>query len=961
MEVPRNQSNTPNPGLAGEKVDSDDWIERLALIARHTSNFVIFTDKDGKITSVNEPFLRRTGYQLEEVIGKKPSFFHGHNTDPAAVEQMEAALAKGSGFRGELLNYTKSGTPYWIDVEGIPLKSDKESLPDFLWIETETTVYHDLEVELTNLRMAVDQSANTVVITDVEGNIEYVNPSFEKCTGYSAAEVLGKNTRILKSGQQPLDFYRELWDSLRSGATWKGQFQNRRKDGTFFFESATISPVTDSSGKVVRFIAVKEDVTQRMAAEEAFKKEHRRLIDLLNGATEVSIITVDKEGLITMFSHGAEILLGYKQEELVGLVRVDSLHLPSEIEARARELSEKTGKTVSGFEAVVANALRSESEAGNWTYVRKDGSKVPVSLVITTLRDPEGAVCGFLGIATNISDMQSSKAALLASEQRFTSAFHHAAVGMALVSPEGTFLRVNRALCKFFGFTESELMGRNFRELTFPEDLASDLERVEKVLSGKMNSYQMEKRYFHKSGKILHAWLSVSLVRSSSGEPVCFNSQIIDLTERKMLENDLVDARNRAESASVAKSRFLANMSHEIRTPLNGVMGFSSLLLETPLSPDQRELCESAHKSAEILLSVLNDILDFSKIEAGRIDLEEKEFSLRQAIQDCVILVTPSAAEKKLPLQFEVSPDCPETILGDVIRFRQVLTNLLANAIKFTEKGRVDVHADLEKLKLSSGTCLRIQVSDTGIGISPAQQQNLFQPFSQGDTSTTRRFGGTGLGLVISRRLVELMGGKMDLESSPGEGSKFSFTLPLSQSSPIQNKRKSQRPRGKIPQKKTVPEPAEETVALDTSSFPSHSMDSSLDLPPSLRILLVEDSVSNQKVFLLMLKHLGYRADLALNGAEAVQAVHSRPYDVILMDIQMPAMDGHQATRAIRHSIRKDRQPWIIAITAHAAEFDRDLCISAGMDDYLSKPVRRSLLKEALRKASAEIGLCEGR
>ncbi|MDH5610879.1 MAG: ATP-binding protein [Gammaproteobacteria bacterium] len=410
-----------------------------------------------------------------------------------------------------------------------------------------------------------------------------------------------------------------------------------------------------------------------------------------------------------------------------------------------------------------------------------------------------------------------------------------------------------------------------------------------------------------------------NLTRASNDMESLNQSLTTEIEHVKKVEGELKKAKNEAERMSRTKGEFLANMSHEIRTPMNGVIGTLQLLEDTTLTESQREYVSVAYKSADALLSILNDILDLSKIEAGKLEFESIPFDLREIVNDVVVLHALKAEQSGIYLKSEIDKSVPDRVVGDPTRIRQVLVNLISNAMKFTTKGGVIVRLKL-KLKDEKETLIRIEVEDTGVGIPTSKHQKLFMAFSQADGSTTRKYGGTGLGLAIVRQLIEMMHGNLGIESEVGKGSKFWFVLPLG-------------------------------IAGDQESSASPKV---VDIKVELkgRVLLVEDNPVNQMVAKKMLEKVGLESVLAINGREALEYLQEERFDAVLMDCQMPEMDGFEATRLWREQEQLSgakRLP-IIAMTANVMEGDRELCLKSGMDDYLGKPVRQVELGQVLRR-----------
>ena len=502
-------------------------------------------------------------------------------------------------------------------------------------------------------------------------------------------------------------------------------------------------------------------------------------------------------------------------------------------------------------------------------------------------------------------------------------------LSLLIKDSRGRRVFANRSYLELHDTTLADIVGKTDFDL-FPEDLARKFCSDDAIILH--NGKAMHDVEEHQLPNGQRRWIerTKSALRDADDRIVGIQVLFWDVTDREVAQAELLEARDAANAANRAKSDFLANMSHEIRTPMNGIIGMTDLVLDTELTPTQRDYLQMSQESGETLLAIINDILDFSKIEAGQLELDPTPFDLRESLGDSVRSLTLRSQSKGLELTFSVSPEVPRILEGDQGRLRQVIVNLIGNAIKFTDRGEVRLEVSC-KSKSQSTCMLLFSVRDTGIGIPADKQARIFEDFQQADRSTTRNHGGTGLGLAISSRLVDLMGGRIELDSAPGRGSTFHFTV-------------------RFP----VVESPDHAAELDVTSNRPHSNASTQKTESplnSVRVLLAEDNKVNQTLAMRLLEKLGCHVTVVDNGRHAIDALAENEFDIILMDVEMPEMDGISATKEIRRREQDSKQHIpIVAVTAHAIVGDRERCLEAGMDDYLSKPVRINEIRAMLTK-----------
>ncbi|MGK2926461.1 MAG: ATP-binding protein, partial [Lysobacterales bacterium] len=601
---------------------------------------------------------------------------------------------------------------------------------------------------------------------------------------------------------------------------------------------------------------------------------------------------------------------------------------PQEVITRAKALSIELATTITpGFEALVFKASRGIEDIYELTYIRKDGSRFPAVVSVTALRDVQDAIIGYLLIGTDntarklVEAEQKKLDQRLRDQQFYTRSLIESNIDALMTTdPSGIITDVNKQMEALTGCTRDELIGAPFKsyftdperaeagiKLVLSEKKVTDYELTACALDGKQTVVSYNATTFYDRGRTLQGVFAAAR----------------DVTEQKRVEAELQQAKAVAETASQTKSDFLASMSHEIRTPLNAIIGIADLLAKTPLSLEQNKYVQIFRRAGDSLLNLINDILDLSRVETAQLELERTGFSLSDLVEKVREVVAIRAHEKDLALVCEVAANVPNDLMGDPTRLRQVLLNLLGNAIKFTESGEVALRVTLDA-DSAVPDALRFAISDTGIGIPGEKLDAVFERFTQADSSTTRRYGGSGLGLTISKRLVELMGGAIQVESSVGKGSVFTFTVPLE-----------------------IWEGAAQRTTVPVGAGPDQPL-------PALDILLVEDSPDNRTITMAYLRDTPYRVEIAENGAVACEKFTAGHYDLVLMDRQMPVMDGLTATRAIRAWELANQHPPtpIIALTASALKGDQEKCLAAGCTAYLTKPIKEEVLLQAIREHS---------
>jgi len=728
-----------------------------------------------------------------------------------------------------------------------------------------------------------------------------------------------------------------LQDAVDNETEWSCEARLLQADGTEGWWRGLARPVRTGEGLFLNGVIIDSNAQKRLEVE---LREETALRQAVLDSANYAITALDRDGTITMFNRAAERLFGYTADEVVGRATQRKLHLEAEITARAVELAKggsipvdlATNETIlelgapmeTGIEVILGAAAKGGDEEREWTLVTKDGKLVPALLSLAAIRDDKGENIGFVGIARDLTEIREAEAEAKRFHRLLDDAVESMQDRVLLYDADDRLVLANSAFRKTEGkYTGPLEPGTPMREIlrkfltatrkrTAPEEIEA---LVASMLEADRapDAPPMERRLPDGSWSLVH-----SFPTSEGGVLVVAT----DITRLKEAAAEISGARDMAEAANRAKTAFLASMSHEIRTPLNGILGLAQILGDTPLSEEQKKQVSLLRSEGETLLALISDILDLSKVESGRLELEKITVSPASVVEGAVSILQPQAAAKGLVLRLEIDPSVPRLVVGDPARLRQILLNLVGNAIKFTKAGQVTVTVSTEAGR--PGQTLRFRVADTGPGIPPDRQHLLFQPFKQMDPSAPRRFGGNGLGLAIAKRLVDAMNGTLGFESAEGKGSVFWFTadLPAAQS------------------------PELRVLSSDGSGGP-------VELPGrSARVLVAEDMSINQLVIQTMLVKAGHEVTLTANGEQAVAAAGKKLYDIILMDIEMPVMDGIEATRLIRGMEGPARNVPIIAVTANAMPEQIVEYRKAGVTGHIAKPINREELLATISRVA---------
>nr|WP_315218610.1 PAS domain S-box protein [uncultured Duganella sp.] len=809
--------------------------------------------------------------------------------------------------------------------------------------------------QMEELAAIVRCSHDAIIGKDLDGRVTSWNEGAQRIFGYTAEQAIGQKLSELIIPDFALSQDAAILTRVKRGEVVSNQHtQRHRRDGSLIDISVTVSPILDAAGRVVGAAKTARDISEQTAAQARILELNRSLeMQVAERTAQIrqvsamqqailqhagyAIIATDLEGKIITFNPAAERLLDYQATDLIAQHTPALFHDPAEVMSRAKEFSLQLGEEIEpGFDVFVIKARRGMQNEHEWTYLRRDGSAVPVLLAVTALKDDGGALIGYLGMAADLSAQRAVEQKLVAND-RFLNSLADNIPGMVAYWDSDLLCRfANSAYLAWFGHSKAGMSGIHLRSLLGDELFNQNENYVLGALCGE--SQRFERSLTMSDGAQRHTW--AHYIPDVEGKEVRgFIVLVSDVTELKqahldlgLLNRTLAQRTAEAEQASRAKSEFLANMSHEIRTPMNAILGMLQLLQRSGLTARQSGYTSKAEAAARALLGILNDILDFSKVEAGKMVLDVQPFNMDRLLREIGVIVATNLGEKPVELIFEQGDDVPSWIVGDAMRLQQILINLSGNAVKFTDTGEIQVRVAVLERR-GEELVLEFSVRDTGIGISPDQLARIFDGFAQADASTARRYGGSGLGLAISRRLVSMMGGQLQAESHPGNGSTFRFTIVCQRDS-------------------------------------AHHPVGALQEMTGLRCLIVDDHDGARSTCATMLHSMGWQVLQAASGRAALELATLACYDVILLDWRMPDLDGRQTAERLR-GLDLTPTPILIALTAGNGSEECAALLEAQpalFDGAISKPLTGSAIYDVVAELrlgpttdSAAMPRCEGR
>jgi PAS domain S-box-containing protein len=888
--------------------------QRFKQVIESAPSATIMIDEKGTIDLVNARAEAIFGYTRDELLGRSvdmllPDQLQAHHAHHRATF-FASPTSRQMGIGQDLFGRRKDGSQFYVEIGLNPMMTADgpkviSSISDITARKEIEKALRDSELQIRSMFDSIRDHA--IFMLDATGHVISWNTGAERLKGYTKEEIIDRHlsqfylTEDVESGKPE----RELIVAAREGRV-EDEVWLARKDGSLFLANIIINAVMDTRGELQGFVNITRDITERKQIENKLVEANERFA-VAAGAASLGFWDLDVE---TRSVHWDD-----QMYKLRGMVRASRERGPMQVgQIHADDRTRVT-------EEIDDAAAGTRSFDSEYRIVCPDGRVRHMKAAASLKRDSTGRGGRLLGVSFDITERKEAENKLIEANERFAVAAEAASLGFWDLDIEERSVRWDDQMFRLFGVdrTDEGSLGFRFKHVHIDDQMRVDGE-IRDAIEG-MRSFDSEYRIVRPDGRVRHVKSAATLKRDPAGPGGRLIGVSFDITDRKEAQQELEYARDAAEAANRTKSDFLAVMSHEIRTPMNGIMGMNALLLDTALTPRQRKMGETIRHSADSLLTIIDDILDISKLEAGKFDLEKIGFNLDSVLKGAIDLLAPRAEEKNLSFSADMTAISRRALYGDPTRLRQIVLNLLANAIKFTEHGDITITVATTDA-VEGGSRTRFEVRDTGPGVDDETKRRLFKPFEQADGSITRRFGGTGLGLSICKKLVELMGGEIGIADRPGGGSVFWFEVVLPHAAPGFDDR------------------SEKSAEGDRRSTAVHSG----------RILLAEDNDVNVEVATMILEGAGYVVDVAVDGMRAVEAFNRNSYDLVLMDVQMPKLDGLSAARQIRASERGGKRLPIIAMTANAMKEDRRRCLDAGMDDYLSKPLKPALLIETVNR-----------